>query len=160
MRFLHHFLAMMALLIAAPSALAHRLIVDPKVVGNEVKVEAFYEDDTPARNAKVIVWRDKEKVAEGRTNEKGVWTFPKPAPGSYTVRVEDVGHAGKEQLVIPDPNPDVPALISGPEPVAEPPSRDEKTGPRWGRLAIGLAVIGGLVLLWRFRLRMSRTPEA
>jgi hypothetical protein len=160
MRVSPHVLTVAAILVATSPAQAHRLIVDPRVVGDQVKVEAFYEDDTPAQNAKVTVWLDKEKVAEGRTDEKGVWKFPKPAPGTYTVRVEDLGHAGKELLVISDPKVGSESPTHMPEPAADVPSRDEKTGPRWGRVAIGVGVIGGLVLLWRLRLRMSRAPGA
>jgi hypothetical protein len=91
------------LLTTAP-AFAHKLSLDCRVKDERVRVEAFYDDDTPAQQAKIFVENEgKHIVAEGRTDERGVWSCPLPAPGRYTVRAESVGHAAKETLVVHEP---------------------------------------------------------
>jgi hypothetical protein len=50
-------------------ALAHRLHVDVKPTGDRVRVEAYYDDGTPAQEARVTITRGDETVAEGRTDE-------------------------------------------------------------------------------------------
>ena len=154
MRFPHQIATVCLLLAGAGPAFAHRLIVDPTPVGDRLRVEAYYEDDTPAQYAKVTVVVDGRTVAEGQTDDRGVWTCPRPAPGTYTVRVADHGHAGKETVVIPDPNASPLAVSADPDPPRE--DRSERTRTPWGRLAIGLAIIAGLTLVWRFRPRPAR----
>lgn len=86
-------------------AFAHKLIVDARVKGDRIRVEAFYDDDTPAQKAKVIVENEEKKVvAEGRTDDRGLWSCPLPVPGIYVVRAESVGHAAKETLVVAEPS--------------------------------------------------------
>jgi hypothetical protein len=130
------------LLAGASPAFAHRLRVEPKVIGDQVRVEAFYDDGTPAQEAKVTVAGDRT-VAEGRTDENGVWTCARPEPGTYMVRAESFGHAAKETLVVGEPET---------APAAEPtPAQDDRarrTQTPWGRLATGLAVIGALWVAW------------
>jgi hypothetical protein len=136
-----------ALFVASP-ALAHRLHVRAKVIGVQVRVEAFYDDDTPGQEAKVTLKLGEQLVAEGQTDDKGVWTGPRPKPGSYVVRAETLGHADKTTL-------DVPELEQTPA-VVEPPPAEEprpRTHTPWGRLAVGLGVIGGLWLAWRIARR-------
>jgi hypothetical protein len=136
------------LLIGASPAFAHKLYVDPTIVGDRLRVEVYYDDDTPAQDAKVTVLFGDEKLATGKTDEKGVWTWPKPGPGTYLVRAESLGHAAKETVVIPDPAAD-------PPPAAPPESRPSRTRTPWRNLALGLGVIGGAVLLGRV---LRRTP--
>ena len=59
-------------LLATSPALAHRLNVRAKVIGDQVRVEAFYDDDTPGQEAKVTLKLGDELVAEGLTDDKGV----------------------------------------------------------------------------------------
>ena len=97
------------LLIAAAVALAptrgdaHNLIVQVDLKPHEVRVEAGFDDDTPAQEAVAVVRNAKGYVvADGRTDEKGVWTFPRPVPGAYIVRVEYIGHDKEVAFAIPD----------------------------------------------------------
>jgi len=150
-------LLVIAFLLAGSSpAFAHRLHVDPKVAGDQVRVEAFYDDDTPAQEAKITVTLGDQTIAEGRTDEKGVWTFAKPAPGTYLVRAESVGHAATEALVVPEPDQPPPA-----EPTPPTDERARRTHTPWGRLAVGLAMIGGLWLAWAISRRaVSKADRA
>ncbi|HJZ93588.1 MAG TPA: carboxypeptidase-like regulatory domain-containing protein [Gemmataceae bacterium] len=137
-------LAALVVVALASPAFAHKLELVSKQVGDQLRVEAFYADDTPAQEAKVTVSIEGNVVAEGRTDEKGVWTCPKPAPGTYSVRVESVGHAAKETLVIADA-----ALAAEPESTApaESSARFAKTATPWRRIALGLGLIAGVSIL-------------
>src|SRR5262245_31356111 len=96
-------LAWFLVLATAPSAFAHALGAECSLRGDRVEVEAYYDDDTPARDARVIV-RDvaKKNVAEGRTNDKGFWSFPRPEPGRYRVTVDaGAGHRTTVTITVP-----------------------------------------------------------
>lgn len=82
---------------------AHEMGVECKIRGPKVIVEAFFEDDTPARDASVVVRNTEEKVvAEGKTDDSGRWNFPKPDPGSYRVFVNaGDGHRARMTLTVP-----------------------------------------------------------
>ena len=77
------FVLPLAILFFLPlAASAHAIGVDARIVEDKVRVEAYFDDDTPARDAKVeVLDGEKVVVAEGRTDEKGYWTFAKPKPG-------------------------------------------------------------------------------
>jgi len=152
MRFRHCFAAL-AVLIGASPLYAHRLLVDPKIEGAQLRVEVYYDDDTPAQDAKVTVRAGDTLVAEGRTDEKGVWTCPKPAPGFYAIRAESTGHVAKKTLVIPDPS-------AQPEPSPPPPKDDSESATRtpWRRLGLGVGLIAGVALM-TLVLRRSSTQK-
>lgn len=87
--------AILGVLVAPAIASAHDL--QAKVtVAEVVKVEAFFNDKMPAEVAEVTVM-DAEGVAvlTGKTDERGVWTFPLPKPGTYSITVKSVGHVAK-----------------------------------------------------------------
>src|SRR5687768_1328701 len=66
----------------------HDLGVECKLEGQTVAVEAFFDDDTPCRNAAVKVQdADKVTVAEGRLDDAGRWSFPRPKPGHFWIVV-------------------------------------------------------------------------
>jgi hypothetical protein len=74
--------ALLLWLLFAGSASAHALGVEARLKDGRVVVEAFYDDDTPARDARVVV-RDEDRtaVAEGRTDGDGRWSFATPPAG-------------------------------------------------------------------------------
>jgi nickel transport protein len=137
--------ALLFLLAVAAPVHAHALGVSATIHGNRVEVEAYYSDDTPARDAAVMVndhagWF----VATGRTDEQGKWTFPLPRPGPITIIVDaGAGHRVTKSIVVPA------VLPPGPTgPVADGPSREEFTRFPWLRLAAGLAIIAALAAGW------------
>jgi hypothetical protein len=144
-------LAPLFLLLACPAMVfAHAIGLDVKPIGERVRVEAYYDDDTPAQGAKVTV-RDGEQrtVAEGRTDDQGVWTFAKPKPGKYTVVVDaGDGHAARKSHVVDgEESPTAEKITNGP-------AREDFTSPaqRVGWTLVGLAAIAGLTLLaWLVR---------
>jgi len=133
------FAALVGLFCASP-AFAHRMLLTCAAEKDRVRVEVFFDDDTPAQEVTVSVTDSNQKpIAEGKTDEHGVWTFAKPAEGSYTVKASGVGHSATESLSV------------GGDTVAEAatstPPRDELTRTPWLKVGIGLCVIAGLCVL-------------
>jgi hypothetical protein len=138
------------LTVGASHAFAHKMYVEAKVLTDHIRVEAYYEDDTPAQEAKVKILKDDAVVAEGRTDERGVWTCTLP-PGHYSARAETLGHAANGEFDVPERTADVVE-----------PSDDQRAAntsfPVW-RVVIGLAIIGTLSLfgyILRHRARIAR----
>lgn len=145
-------------------AFAHKLIVDCRIDGDRLRVEAYYDDETPAQQAKIVVEDEQKKVvADGRTDDRGLWSCPAPVPGKYVIRAESVGHVGKKTLVIDDSaatktpsdsrgaNQTISARESSSP--AEPNQRESTQTP-WLRIGIGFVVIAllcGTLLLIRRR---------
>ena len=93
------------------AAHAHDLIAKVNPAADPIRVEAGYDDDTPAQAARVTVKDDTGTiVAGGVLDERGVWSFPKPGPGSYRVVVESAGHRDEVKLTIHESEP--PAVLS------------------------------------------------
>lgn len=133
------FLAGLILTLVPAVAQAHALGIDCKLRDGKVKVEAFYDDDSPAQNAKVQVVNAKEEVvASGTTDAQGLWSFLTPAPGRYEVRVDaGAGHRAKKAI-------DIPAPTTQGDTISEGTTRAEFTRIPWLKVLIGLAVIGSL----------------
>jgi nickel transport protein len=145
--------AAVAVAVLSPSrAGAHALDLTVRVPpgGPEITVVAGFDDGTPAEGAEVVVTDAAGRVvARGKTDEKGVWKFAKPAPGMYVATVEEArGHKNRVEF-----------------PVAAAPATStevEFTGWRPDR-TLGLVVgVGGLLLasagFWWFRLRKPLAP--
>ena len=156
-----------AILIAAATfalmpttALAHALGVAYSIKGDKVEIEAFYDDDTAAHKAKVIVVNAKdEEIANGITDKAGQWSFATPAPGKYEIRVDaGAGHRARKTLNVPGVGPSPPSKVdddSEPE-AADSESRYAMTRTPWQKIGVGLTIIalGGCALtlglaIWR-----------
>jgi hypothetical protein len=144
-------LAALVLAFAPACAFAHALGVDCTRRGDKVEVEAFYDDDSPAQQAKVHVVNARDEiVASGVTDAKGHWTFATPPPGKYEVRVDaGAGHRAKKTINVPGVESEVPVPQNDPPPppavtVSEGPTRAEFTRFPWIQLLIGIVVLGGV----------------
>ncbi|MFO0863732.1 MAG: carboxypeptidase-like regulatory domain-containing protein [Gemmataceae bacterium] len=142
-------LLLAACLVSPASVFAHALGAEVKLLGSKIHVEAFFDDDTPARDTRCIVTDEKGKtIAEGKTDETGLWDFPLPPPGKYQLVVDaGEGHRTKRNIEVPREETSAPASVS------DGPSRDEFTRMPWERLALGLAAIAvvGVALPWMLR---------
>lgn len=143
----------LALLLLAQPVSAHALGAECKIVGNRVELEAFYDDDTPAIKARVHVLDDQQKeIAEGRTDIRGLWSFPRPIAGKYRVVVDGgAGHRTEIALTVPEqaPGPEKPIISEGP-------TRQEFTRFPWLKVLLGLVMIAGFsaaLLIARHRSR-------
>jgi hypothetical protein len=148
--------ALLLLLIAAPPAHAHALGAEARLRGDRIEVEAYYSDNTPARDARVTVLDHAGRLAAaGRTDDQGRWQFPTPWPGPYTVTVDaGAGHRKSVPVTVPA------VLPAGPTgPISDGPSREEFTRFPWLRLTVGLAIIAGLAVGWQaLRRGLGRMP--
>ena len=137
--------ALAAALLAPGRAAAHDLKAEVNADADPVRVVAGFDDDTPAEGAKVTVTDAAGAVvAAGVTDERGVWTFPRPGPGTYRVVVEGVGHRDAVTLRIPEAGG--PAEVTG---------RFRFEDKRVG-LSVGLAVLLGAAGLYALRLRRRK----
>ncbi len=132
-------LAVSVLLAAARPAWAHALGVECRLRGSRVEVEAFFDDDTPAQDARVLVTdATKKTVAQGRTDENGRWSFAVPGPGDYLVQVDaGAGHSKRAKMTVPAASEN--AQVA---PISEGPTRQEFTRFPVERVALGLGLLG------------------
>jgi hypothetical protein len=128
------------LLAAAGPARGHNLGATAHVRGDQVEVEAYFSDDTPARDARVTVHDAADQIiAEGRADDAGRWRFRVPPDGVYRV-VVDAGGGHRRPFTV--------RLRAGGVASDEPP-RAEFTRFPWGGVAAGLTVIVLLAVGWR-----------
>jgi len=154
-----------ALLGIVRPATAHALGAECTLHDGVVRMEAYFDDDTSAADARVVVRNTAgEIVAEGRTDAKGLWRFPAPPADLYRITVDaGAGHQTTIRLRIPPhaEQPSTPGFVA--EKIYEGPSRAEFTSFPWGRAALGLTVIALLFLVWRglrgWRRRGNSLPE-
>ena len=161
-------LALAALVASAASASAHNLLVEGRVAQGRVRVEAFYDDDSPARQARITLENaDGQIVAEGKTDDKGTWNCSLPAPGKYTLKAQSSGHAARRSLVVAETLPAPPGVDSPSSKGAEAnsiglthamdstspaPTRAELTVVPWRNIAIGCGIIAVVFsAIWRMR---------
>jgi nickel transport protein len=149
--------------LGANRADAHALGAECKIRGDRVELEAYFSDDSPARHAKVAVQDQGGKsVAQGTTDNEGLWSFPVPAPGRYSVIV-DAGAGHKTTVLLDIRGGSVDSRASD---ASEPaggttgPGRAEFTRTPWERILLGLVLIAALGIglhLWLRRARVSGT---
>ena len=98
------------------SADAHAMFAKV-TVADAVTLLAYFEEDVPAEFAEVQVTdADGTVVASGKTDERGVWTFPKPKPGNYFVTVKSIGHVAKCEFPVAGEPDAPPAVYTGWQP--------------------------------------------
>jgi hypothetical protein len=140
-------LALCVVLCAPAVSSAHQLNVAVKVSPTEVRVEADYEGEDPVQDGAVTLTdANGVVVATGKTDDRGIWTCPRPSPGTYTVVVEQAGHRTKRTF-------DVPA--DGGTATAEPQRLDRRLG-----ILLGLGVVLGASLLFKFARKKPATGGA
>jgi hypothetical protein len=136
------FAAVMCAMCFAAPVLAHGLGATYKHNGDRIELEAYYDDDTAAQDARVRVEDElRQLVAEGRTDEQGRWSCARPAPGKYRIVVDaGGGHRKVLDLEIPGGDSASPATVAS---VPAQRSRAEFTQFPWLRIILGMAAIAG-----------------
>jgi hypothetical protein len=93
-------------------------------------------------------------LAAGETDKEGRWTCPVPAPGTYVIFIDaGDGHVFRQKIVVPGnrstSNLVMPRASDSEEVISEGPSRREFTTIHWGRVLLGLGILGGAAVgLW------------
>jgi hypothetical protein len=100
------------LLTPAPAG-AHAFHADV-TVADAVTVLAYFGGDEPADDAAVTVTDAAGAVvAAGKTDDRGLWTFPKPGPGTYLVTVRSIGHVAKREFTVEEAPGAGPVVFTG-----------------------------------------------
>jgi len=80
---------------------AHALEAIVRVTENALIVEVGYDDDTPASDAKVVIYDSHNQIVyEATTNERGICTFSLPTAGTYRAEVTSTGHRTHVTFVV------------------------------------------------------------
>jgi hypothetical protein len=145
------FILIMGVVLLSPVPVwAHALGAEARFdpADGKVHVEAYFDDDSPAVNAKVEVQDGQEKtVAAGKTDARGFWSFPAPAAGRYVVLVDaGAGHRARKPIEVPAATTSPKSLtFTAPEKtiISDGPTREDFT--RFPYLKVGLGV-GGIFL--------------
>ncbi|MFL5342072.1 MAG: carboxypeptidase-like regulatory domain-containing protein [Gemmataceae bacterium] len=146
------FIAVILLLgpLVAREASAHALGAECKLHGDRVELEAYFSDNTPAQEAKVVVYdKDRAALQNGTTDGEGRWSFAAPAAGDYEIVVDaGAGHRATVKLIVPATSA---AAVS-----SSGPSRAEFTRTPWLQIVAGVALIAFPATALYFWLRKSR----
>ncbi len=149
-------LALLTALLLAGRADAHKLGADCRLHDGRVELEAYYDDNTPARDARVGIEDTAHRlVTEGRTDAKGCWSFAALPPGHYLVIVDaGAGHRAQMDITLPaEPTAPTATVAPGacdccdgtePASLSDGPGRAAFTACPWLRLAIGVAILGSV----------------
>jgi nickel transport protein len=88
-------------LLTSARADAHAMHADVDLRADSCKLLAYFDEDLPAEFAEVTVTDGAGNVVlTGKTDERGVWTFPRPKPGRYTLKVTSVGHIARREFTV------------------------------------------------------------
>jgi nickel transport protein len=118
-------LILLALLLCAGSASAHRMFVGQRIT---MDLYVFFDDGSPAANARVKLYQGDELFAENVTDATGKFTVVLPGKGTGNWRYEVSGGGHSEKGFV---------NIDNSEPVKA--------------AAMGMAILGPLVLISRMR---------
>jgi nickel transport protein len=132
-------------LVTPARADAHAMHADVDVTTDPAKLLAYFDEEMPAGFADVTVTDvDGNVVLTGKTDEHGVWTFPRPKPGTYVLTVKEPdGHVAKREFT-----------VAG---TAEQTVFAERRLNKWVGLTIGVAVLlGASGVSWLLRRRGRR----
>ncbi len=140
----HTVFYVLALVVAGPAPLwGHGLGAQCSLRGSSVQVEAYFDDDTPAVQARISVRDVSEKIVmEGKTDSKGTWSFATPAAGKYMVIVDaGAGHRFQTTVVVPSiPGSRDPENLIRPSGVLISEGPDKATFTRFSYLKVALGI--------------------
>ncbi len=138
------FIAIVCLALFPALALAHAMGVEVRLKNNQIYIETFFHDDSPASNALVTIENEAgEKILSEKTDKEGKLQAPVPLPGKYKILVNDgAGHLSSTPLIIPKLNPadtkNQNILVS------KSPDRNQFLQTHWLGIVVGLATIAAL----------------
>lgn len=121
----------MPLVVLLLLCIPHKLCARLEIQGDQLQIEAWYDNDLPADNCKVILYRGDTKLGEASTDERGLCKLPVPAAGSYRIDVNAGGGHRTEQLFEIAAEP---VVIAGE-------SREGTQRKRWLGMLTGICII-------------------
>lgn len=81
---------MMAILLLL-TLVPHDLCAKVERQGNQLQIEAWFDNDTPADQAVVRILQKEKVICESKTDDRGLCSMPAPDPGSYVLQVHASG---------------------------------------------------------------------
>lgn len=156
------FVALACALVTCGPVQAHALHAQAKLDGGKVVVEAKFDGDEPAENAKVyLVGEDGAKTLRGRTDRDGLLRFAVPPPGMYEIHVDaGAGHLAKVKITItpemqPGPSPPPgPIMLGGGRTI------EEVQRSRWLKVTLGLIAILAFAAIVKVCIRRRENQQA
>lgn len=122
-------------------AFAHAMGVEVRLKNNQIHIEAFFHDDSPASGSLVTIEDEAgNKVLSSKTDKEGKLQVPAPPPGKYKIKVnDDAGHLASSSLIIPmiDPSDVTKQNIL----ISKSPDREKFTQTPWLGVTLGLVTI-------------------
>lgn len=160
------------LLLGTAAVQAHALSATCRLHQGQIEVQAYYDNDDPARQARVIVRdKDEQTIAQGRTDRRGTWLFPVPPAGQYRVSVDaGAGHGVTVALTVEASGKlaqqsraarHLEHSSTDRAPVAittDKPSRAEFTSTHWLKISLGVGAIALLTVALLLAVRLKRSP--
>jgi hypothetical protein len=141
-----------AVLLLPDPALAHRMLLTVHAQSDPIRVEVYYDSTAPAQQAHMSVRSETGTIiAQGLSDDHGVWTFPRPAPGTWIVMGESLGHLARQKLTIPGSPSVDPSPAAAPDFATTeiPPPTEHTVPPVLLPVLTGFGIITGLcLLLW------------
>lgn len=122
-------------------AFAHAMGVEVRLKNNQIHIEAFFHDDSPASGSLVTIEDETgNKILSSKTDKEGKLQVPAPPPGKYKIKVnDDAGHLASSSLIIPmiDPSDVTKQNIL----ISKSPDREKFTQTPWLGVTLGLVTI-------------------
>jgi len=72
-------------------SVSHTLCAKVEIQGTNLRIEAWFDNETPADGAKVKLLSNKKTLHEVVTDERGLCSIPAPGAGNYTIDVNAGG---------------------------------------------------------------------
>jgi hypothetical protein len=129
------------------AAKAHGLYARAELRGSQLRIEAWFDDDTPAEQAKVKIVSGGVVVREGTSDEKGLWLTEALPAGKYQIQVDaGAGHRRDTEFIMPEKG-DISAAG---------PTKSEVKEQHWVGVIVGLLAITLLIMFGKYLLRERR----
>ncbi|MFT3881457.1 MAG: carboxypeptidase-like regulatory domain-containing protein [Gemmatales bacterium] len=127
-------------------SIPHNLCAKVDIQGTNLRIEAWFDNETPADGAKVKLLSNKKTLHEAVTDEKGLCSIPAPGAGNYTIDV-NAGGGHRTEITFT-----IEAAIEEQTAGADKESVFQR---RWLGAAIGLGVIVALTMVGRTAFRKA-----
>lgn len=133
------------------SFVPHDLCAEVKRQGNQLQIEAWFDNDTPADLATVRILQNEKILRESKTDERGLCTLPAPDPGQYVLQVHaGGGHRTEVAFTIESEKTEQTAGRT----------HEEVQQRRWWGTLAGIALIAILTVFARRLLQASRPASS
>lgn len=86
--------------LTGPNLFAHKILADCKLVGQDLIIQTYYEDDSPADYAKIQILHGSQILSEFQANSEGIGEVRLELQGEYRIRIEHYGHLLIKSVIV------------------------------------------------------------